>query len=211
MSIPDPVPLVVHKLGGSLLSLDRLPEIVREIARPRPDRGAVIVVGGGAAADLVRAWDGVHRLGDERAHALALEAMRLNEALLSALLPELRPVRNAKQVFAAAREGVIGLLCADCFVRWGEAQGHAPLPRSWDVTSDSIAAWAAGILQASELVLLKSAPLPPGATFDDAADAGLVDPRFAELVRPVPRVRWANVRHQPLVIEPWFPPAVGRT
>lgn len=209
MTAPDEIPLVVHKLGGSLLSLAGLPDIIRQIAGRRADRGALIVVGGGAAADLVRGWDTVHQLGDERAHWLALEAMRLNESLLHALMPELRPVRNAKQISAAVRDGVIGLLCADCFVRWGEALGHPPLPRSWDVTSDSIAAWAAKTLGAAELVLLKSAPLPPGATFEEAARAGLIDTRFAELVRPVPCVSWANVRREPLVVEPWFPPLTG--
>jgi len=47
-----------------------------------------------------------------------------------------------------------------------------PLPHSWDVTSDSIAAWVAGELGARRLVLIK----PPGAV-PGAAD--LVDAHFA--------------------------------
>jgi 5-(aminomethyl)-3-furanmethanol phosphate kinase len=46
-----------------------------------------------------------------------------------------------------------------------------PLPHSWDVTSDSIAAWVAGSLGARQLVLVK----PPGAERLDEA----VDPYFA--------------------------------
>jgi hypothetical protein len=42
-----------------------------------------------------------------------------------------------------------------------------PLPHSWDVTSDSIAAWVAGALGARRLVLVK----PPGASGDGAVDA----------------------------------------
>jgi aspartokinase-like uncharacterized kinase len=42
-----------------------------------------------------------------------------------------------------------------------------PLPHSWDVTSDSIAAWVAGQVGASRLVLLK----PPGAVAGDRMDA----------------------------------------
>ena len=45
-----------------------------------------------------------------------------------------------------------------------------PLPHSWDVTSDSIAAWLASALGAARLVLVK----PPGATGDDALSAPAV-------------------------------------
>ena len=60
---------------------------------------------------------------------------------------------------------------------------HDPLPESWDVTSDSIAAWVAGAAGASRLVLLKPVPglyrtWPPEGepierlTFDELAAAG---------------------------------------
>ena len=42
-----------------------------------------------------------------------------------------------------------------------------PLPHSWDVTSDSIAAWVARQVGACELVLVK----PPGATRGERVDA----------------------------------------
>jgi len=42
-----------------------------------------------------------------------------------------------------------------------------PLPHSWDVTSDSIAAWVAGQVSASRLVLVK----PAGASRPDMVDA----------------------------------------
>jgi dihydroneopterin aldolase len=48
-----------------------------------------------------------------------------------------------------------------------------PLPHSWDVTGDSIAAWVAGQVHARALILVKA----PGATGD-----GVVDPHFAQIV-----------------------------
>ena len=59
-----------------------------------------------------------------------------------------------------------------------EEKQASPLPHSWDVTSDTIAAWIAGQLKAQSLVLLKSASLPPDATRDLAAQLKLVDPFF---------------------------------
>jgi aspartokinase-like uncharacterized kinase len=48
-----------------------------------------------------------------------------------------------------------------------------PLPHSWEVTADSIAAWVAGQVRARDLVLVKA----PGADGD-----GLVDRYFARVV-----------------------------
>ena len=50
-----------------------------------------------------------------------------------------------------------------------------PLPHSWDVTSDSIAAWLAGALDAERLVLIKSA---------GASGPALVDAYFARALPP---------------------------
>ena len=54
--------------------------------------------------------------------------------------------------------------------RW--LQDEDPLPHTWDVTSDSIAAWIAGVSGARELVLVK----PRGAT------GNLVDSCFARVL-----------------------------
>jgi aspartokinase-like uncharacterized kinase len=50
-----------------------------------------------------------------------------------------------------------------------------PLPHSWDVTSDSIAAWVAGAVGARRLVLIK----PP-----NAAGGDLVDGYFSRALPP---------------------------
>lgn len=199
-------PLVVYKLGGSLLDLPDLPEVIRSIVAHRPAAGGLVVVGGGAAADVVRDWDRRYHLGDDTAHDFVLQAMRLNEALLQRLLPELRPVRSAKQVALAITAGARGLLCAHCFLGWAEASGHPALPRTWALTSDSIAAFVAGILNADELVLLKSVPPPLEATFDQAARAGLVDDHFPRYAQSLPQVSWADCRAVSPEIHPWQTP-----
>src|SRR5690348_6554608 len=69
--------LIVYKIGGSLFDLPQLPLVIRRVLAQRPDSSPLLVAGGGRAADLVREWDSVHELGDDVAHALALEAMDL--------------------------------------------------------------------------------------------------------------------------------------
>ena len=54
---------------------------------------------------------------------------------------------------------------------------------SFDVTSDSLAAWLANRLGAARLVLVKSCAIPLGRTMREHAAAGIVDARFADAVR----------------------------
>jgi 5-(aminomethyl)-3-furanmethanol phosphate kinase len=189
-------PIVVYKLGGSLLDHPELGRLLQARWHVHPARGVLIVVGGGRTADLVRNWDKVYQLGDKVAHELALDAMALNESLVQRLLPGGRSVRSPKQAHAAVAEGCVGILCASCFLNSAAAAFPAApeLPQNWRTTSDSIAAWAAHVLGAAELVLLKSAPLPAGIDLAEAARRGLVDEHFPEIAQRISEITWVNVR-----------------
>lgn len=204
-AIRNPQSAIVFKLGGSLLDLPDLPRTLDGILAQRPNHAPLVVIGGGASADVVREWDRMHHLGDTVSHELALEAMALNESFVQHLIPNTRLVRNEKQFHAAIAEQALPILCAACFLPWAESQGHVPLLRSWDVTSDSIAAWVARVLHAEELVLLKSADLPAGVTLSAASNQGLVDPYFATAAAEVPCISWCNARKANAVITPWLP------
>lgn len=194
---------VVYKIGGSLLTLPRLAEIIHSILAQRPGTAPLLVVGGGGAADLVREWDRIHHLGPSASHWLALSAMQLNEALLQQLLPGLRLVRSPRQFEQARADQQAALFCAECFVRWGTARGN-PLPESWDVTSDSIAAWAAQCVQADELVLIKSVDCPEHASPVEASTQELVDLAFPSFVAGIAQVGWVNARAEQVLIKPWL-------
>jgi aspartokinase-like uncharacterized kinase len=54
--------------------------------------------------------------------------------------------------------------------------GRSDIAESWDVTSDSLAAWLAGRLAADCLVLVKSVAVKAGSTVSALARQGIVDP-----------------------------------
>lgn len=197
-------PLAVFKIGGSLFDMPHLPQVLQQVLAQRPHHALLLIAGGGAAADVIRQWDRVHQLGDESAHALALEAMDLSAALLARFLPAARLVRSERQVRQAAHDDTVSILCAGCFIKAAEAQGHAPLAHSWRVTSDSIAAWTTRALAAAELVLVKSVPSPMGMTAAAAAQAGLVDECFPRLAAGLSKVGWVNARADESRIESWL-------
>jgi len=208
------VNIVVYKLGGSLLSLPDLGERLGAVLSRRRDSRPLLVVGGGEAADVVRRWDELHGLGAKRAHWLALQAMILNESLVEHLLPSARIVRCRDESETAWQTEQVPILCAHDFLRSEEAAlagangGENPtavLPHTWDVTSDSIAAWVALRWPASGLVLLKSRSLaqrdPQSKRAGERPD--LTDPYFSTLAPRLRSIEWINLRVEPPTIETW--------
>ena len=152
----------VVKVGGSLLkasSLDAVLEVIRDVAR---QRRMLIVPGGGPFADAVRDVDRRMHLADEAAHWMAILAMDQYAHLIGSRLPGAVVVHRAEAIAAALDEGTLPVIAPSAWLREVD-----PLPHTWDITSDSIAAWIAGEVGAQSLVLVK----PPHAHGDDLVDA----------------------------------------
>jgi 5-(aminomethyl)-3-furanmethanol phosphate kinase len=169
-------PLVVVKLGGSLLGTPRLDQLVRTILSCNRTR-IVIVCGGGLFADGVRAAQQKLGFSDALAHRLALDAMRWVGETIVDRHPELSLVEDASLVAGAHAAGRIPL--------WTAAElrgGHRDIDENWDITSDSLSAWLAARLGAEMLVLIKSAEVPRGEGPLQWVSQGIVDGAFARFV-----------------------------
>ena len=177
----------VTKIGGSLLNLPDLPARWRQWRSQRETVHDVVVVGGGPLVDVLRER-GLHRsIGDDIAHWSAVDLMAINTRLLASQLAEY-PVCAVGPVLED-RLRTVGGTFVDVvhFLRHVEPlQPGSKLESSWDVTSDSIAAWLAEVWHA-ELWLLKS--VPPGAT-----PAAHVDKWFGQASRALPGLIWVNMR-----------------
>ncbi|QGQ25146.1 uridylate kinase [Gimesia benthica] len=190
------MPVTVIKVGGSLFDLpdlgNRLSHVLGQLDGSRP----LIVSGGGRTADLVRDWDRIHNLGEERAHWLAIQSLTLNERLLNQLLPESESVDSHAAAEAAWRANRIPILSAYAYLSRPAAQSleQAELPAAWEVTSDSIAAWITLNWPAQELVLLKSVDPPEVETTSELCARGLVDAYFPQLADELLCLRWCNLR-----------------
>lgn len=154
---------IVIKVGGGLLDhidhLDRVAAAISEVSRTSR---VVVVPGGGPFADAVRRVDRRLALGDEEAHWMAILGMDQYAHLLAARIDSGTLVAAREQIADAHRRTQIPVLAPSTWLKAAD-----PLPHSWDVTSDSIAAWVAGELGAARLLLIK----PPGARGPDLVDA----------------------------------------
>lgn len=178
-------PIRVYKVGGSLFEWPELFGRLQSLLAAEPGR-PLLISGGGTAADVVRDWDRIHQLGERRAHSLAIKSLHLGEALLADGLEGACIVANRDSAEALWQSGGIPILNTEAFLADETSHGASPLPSSWNVTSDSIAAWIATRWPA-DLVLLKS-------TSPHTATSPFVDPYFGELAPHVRKIEWLNLR-----------------
>lgn len=180
----------VIKLGGSLLDWPEWVEPFRRwLARQAPAAN-VLVAGGGSLVDSIRQLDRSHTLGDEASHRLAVRAMSLTADVAATLLGIAKPVRCLDRL-SVSPSPEPQVFDVEDFVA-GQQSASDPLPCNWNVTSDSIAARVARVLDARELVLLKST-LPRGADLPAWVAEGFVDAYFVHAADGL-TVRGVNLR-----------------
>jgi 5-(aminomethyl)-3-furanmethanol phosphate kinase len=166
---------LVVKLGGSLWSSPQLKDWLAALRQARFP--LTIVPGGGVFADAVRVSQERMGFSDAAAHAMALLAMEQYALALADLDPTLTLASSPQD---AARAHALGRAA---LWRPSEAVLAAPdIPPSWDVTSDSLAAWFATKSDASALLLVKSVD----AANCGEASPGLVDSCFWSYAREIP-------------------------
>ena len=155
----------VVKIGGRLAADPALLcQVGQDVARLAVGTPLVVVPGGGPFADAVREEDRRHGLPPSTAHWMAIQAMDQYAELLAAVVPGSEIVRDSAGVVAARRRGAVPILAPSLWLRAADE-----LPHTWDVTSDSLAAYLAGLLGAERLLLVKMV----GGSVDE-----LVDPWF---------------------------------
>jgi aspartokinase-like uncharacterized kinase len=140
----------VVKVGGSLAEEpELLIGLCATLSRLAEKYGFVVVPGGGRFADVVRDSDERFNLSSSISHRMAILGMDQFGMLLAQITPNscaTYSLVDAKQL--SETEAVPIFLPSRLLFR------EDPLKNSWDVTSDSIAAYVAGRLQAAKLVLV---------------------------------------------------------
>jgi dihydroneopterin aldolase len=168
---------VVVKIGGSFASSTHLRDWVRALAGCAGH--AVIVPGGGPFADAVRSTQLKMGFDNRTAHHMALLAMEQYGRALSGCNSTLSPADSIEAIWHGLGIGRIPVWMPVRMVL--EAEDIAP---TWEVTSDSLAAWLGGRLGGGRLFLVKHTPAPTGGTkVEELAALGIVDEAFPLYLR----------------------------
>jgi 5-(aminomethyl)-3-furanmethanol phosphate kinase len=174
--MPGCAPVVV-KFGGSFAGSEHLRSWIEALAAC--NGRIVIVPGGGPFADAVRVAQTRMRFDDAAAHHLALLAMEQYGRALASFGSVLS---LADSVDAIRRD-----LDAERVPVWMPSPmvlSASDIAQSWEITSDSLAAWLAGRIGAERLLLVKHVKsLPNRVGLKDLIETGIVDQAFARYLK----------------------------
>ncbi len=162
----------IVKLGGSLSHDDRLRSCIEHIAaQERGSQPVIIVPGGGGFADQVRLAQQQWHFNDVVAHHMAILAMQQMALLINAMQPNWRLIKNLAE---------LNISSAGVIIWWPEIEllNAYALPASWAITSDSLAVWLGTRLAVGEIIIVKAAKIPMGASLIDLVADGILDAAF---------------------------------
>jgi dihydroneopterin aldolase len=166
----------VVKLGGSFALSPHLREWIAAIAT-RAGR-IVIVPGGGPFADVVRIAQAPMGFDDRAAHRMGLLAMEQYGHAIASLDEWLSPADSLESIHRNLADGKVPV-----WLPAGMVSADASIPPSWDVTSDSLAAWLAGKIGAKRLVLVKHVEATENAVrAADLTARGIIDKAFVDFL-----------------------------
>jgi aspartokinase-like uncharacterized kinase len=170
--------MIVVKLGGSLSQSDALIKCLNSVEQNYQGRGVVIVPGGGAFADQVRLAQQRWQFDEKTAHRMAILAMQQMALLIKGLKDDFSIARSIADIRKQLHRQKIVIWSPDIV-----ELDNADIQASWDITSDSLAAWLAKVISATELILVKSAIIDASLSLQQQAKQDIVDKGFCNFVR----------------------------
>jgi len=157
----------VVKIGGSLF-----PDYAINLAEKLKNTGSVIILGGGEFANLIRKYDDDINFSEETNHWTAIDCMDIIAKLVNDKVDSTKLAYSIDEVNEILDEGFTPIFVVSEFLKRED-----PFECSWDVTSDSIAAYVSHILNANLLIVTNvngiytQEPEEPGSTFISKIDA----------------------------------------
>lgn len=171
----------VIKVGGSLLARGSFADELGDYLQAFRSDQNVILVGGGAMVDCLRAWHQIHQLDERESHWLAVDTLDINAQLVAHLLPNSELVASYDRLSERLNSTEPGscVFAPSGWLRELRASEPGALPENWRVTSDSISALLAKQLGLSQLIVLKSLTAD-SADVQELSTAGIVDELFPQ-------------------------------
>ena len=157
----------VVKIGGSLF-----PNYAIDLANKLENTNSCIVLGGGEFANLIRKYDDEIKFSEETNHWTAIDCMDIIAKLVNDKVKSSKLAYSIDEVNKISDEGFTPIFIVSEFLKTED-----PFECSWDVTSDSIAAYISHLLNAKLLIVTNvngiytQEPKEPGSTFISKIDA----------------------------------------
>ena len=157
----------VVKIGGSLF-----PDYAIELAEQLNNTNSLIILGGGEFANLIRKYDSTQNFSSEVTHFTAIDCMDIIAKLVNDKVDSTKLAFSIDEINEISDDGFTPIFVVSDFLKKED-----PFECSWDVTSDSIAAYVAHIFNANLFIVTNvngiytQEPKEPGSTFISKIDA----------------------------------------
>ena len=157
----------VVKIGGSLF-----PNHAIKLANELKRTDSLIILGGGEFANLIRRYDSEIKFSQETNHWTAIDCMDIIAKLVNDKVDSTKLAYSIEEANEVSNDGYTPIFIVSEFLK-----NEDPFECSWDVTSDSIAAYIAHLLNANLLIVTNvngiytQEPKEPGSTFISKIDA----------------------------------------
>ena len=142
------------------------------MAKKLESTDSCIVLGGGEFANLIRKYNDEQHFSDETNHWTAIDCMDIMAKLTNDKVESAKLAYSIDEINEISDDGFTPIFISSKFLR-----DEDPFECSWDVTSDSIAAYLAHVLNAKLLIVTNvngiytQEPREPGSTFIGKFDA----------------------------------------
>ena len=133
----------VVKIGGSLF-----PDYAISLVKKLENTNSLIVLGGGEFANLIRRYDNEQHFSSEATHYAAIDCMDIIAKLVDDKVDSAKLVYSLEDAQKIADKNLTPIFIVSDFLKKED-----PFECSWDVTSDSIAAYVAHSLNANLLIV----------------------------------------------------------
>jgi 5-(aminomethyl)-3-furanmethanol phosphate kinase len=167
--------VIVIKLGGSLAHSKALINCLNKIQQRYQGRAVIIVPGGGAFADQVRLAQQQWRFDEVIAHHMAILAMQQMALMFKGLVPHWSIASSLSELQQDSHSNKTLIWSPN-----SAELDQSGVPATWDISSDSLAAWLAKQVSATELILVKSAVIDPLASLEQLAALQIIDQGFCQ-------------------------------
>ena len=145
------MPVIVLKLGGSLMHSNELMVWLKNIFSRTRDIIIIVVPGGGEFAENIREAQRQLSFNNKIAHKMALLAMCQYGYFLTGMNADIKILKNTKILRLDKNIGGSFLWLPDDLL-----ENILEITENWDFSSDSISLWLAAYLTADKLVIIKS-------------------------------------------------------
>ena len=145
------MPVIVLKLGGSLMHSKELVVWLENIFSRTRDNIIIVVPGGGEFAGNIRETQRQLNFNNKIAHKMALLAMCQYGYFLTGINADIKILKNTKILRLDKNIGGSFLWLPDDLL-----ENISEITENWDFSSDSISLWLATYLTADKLVIVKS-------------------------------------------------------